>query len=149
MVIYRQVSIYAPFIICFLNFVLTVHRPREPLSSQDNLVVHVIKQLKKKKHVELRIPVDHVEDVFATSTDNDFELEAGAKPSWVTKLTDKVKKTFCMQSHIQNKLYETHVNAKMVRRRYIPIMRTLNLHVGSGCEKHITPEGHWIYEHST
>jgi hypothetical protein len=149
MVINRKVPIYAPFIMCFLNSVWAVHRPGEPLSSPDNLTNHEVKQLRKKKHAEPRFPADDPEDVFATSSDEDFELEAGAKPSWVDKLTAKVKKTFCLQTHIQKKLYDAHVNEKMARRRQIQMMRHLKMHVDSGTEKSITPEDQWIFEHST
>jgi hypothetical protein len=145
MVINRKVPIYAPFIMCFLNSVWAVRRPGEPLSSPDNLTNHEVKQLRKKKHAEPRFPADDPEDVFATSSDEDFELEAGAKPSWVAKLTAKVKKTFCLQTHIQKKLYEAHVNEKKARRRQIEMMRHLNMQVDSGSEKSITPEDKWIF----
>ncbi|KAE8788399.1 hypothetical protein D1007_37584 [Hordeum vulgare] len=81
--------------------------------------MHEIKQLRKKKHALPYIPPVHPEDVFATSNDNDFELEAGAKPSRVTKITHKVRKTFCLHAHVQKKLYTTHVNEKLARRRQI------------------------------
>ena len=117
MVIYRKVPIYAPFVMCFLNSVWEVRRPGEPLSSPDNLTVHEVKLLKKKKHAEPHFPANAPEDVYATSDDEDFEMEPGAKPSWVDKLTAKVKKTFCLQSDIQKKMYEAHVNEKLARRR--------------------------------
>ena len=77
---------------------------------------------------------------YTTSSNSDFELPAGAKPSWVTKITDKIKKTFCLQTHVQKKLYEAHVNEKHARRRQIQIMWALHLEAASGSEKAITPE---------
>ena len=100
MVIYRKVPIYAPFVMCFLTSVWGVCRPGEPLTSPDNLTNHEVKLLKKKKHTEPRFPANAPEDVYATSDDEDFELEPGAKPSWVDKLAAKVKKTFYLQSDI-------------------------------------------------
>ncbi|KAE8780938.1 hypothetical protein D1007_45839 [Hordeum vulgare] len=90
--------------------------PREHLPSPKNLTVHEIKQLNKKKHAKPRIPPDHPKDVFATS-DSDFENMAEAHPYWVSKLTDQVKKTFYLQSHVHKKLYEAHVNEKLAERR--------------------------------
>ena len=85
--------------------------------------------------------------MFATSDDEDFELEPGAQPSWVEKLTSKIKKTFCLQSHIQKKLYKAHVAEKMARRRQIQLMRHFNVpDVKSGSEKTITPEDTWCLE---
>lgn len=82
--------------------------------------------------------------MFATSDDGDFELEPGAQPSWVEKLTTKIKKTFCLQTHIQKKLYKAHVVEKMAHRRQIQLMRHLNVpDVKSGSEKTITPEDTW------
>jgi len=149
MVIYRKVPIYAPFVMCFLNSVWAVRRPGELLTSPDNLTVHEVKLLKKKKHAEPRFPEHAPEDVYATSDDEDFELEPGAKPSWVAKLTAKVKKTFCLQADIQKKMYEAHVNEKLARRRQIAMMKHLNMQVQSGSEKSITPEERWISTHST
>ncbi|KAE8795060.1 hypothetical protein D1007_30265 [Hordeum vulgare] len=117
-----------------------VRRPSVALTSPENLTVHEIKQLKKKKHVAPRIPPDHHEDVFATSSDSDFELEAGVNPTWVTKLTDKVKKTFSLQAHVQKKLYVAHVNERLARRTHIQIMWALNLQDDSGSKKIITLE---------
>ena len=125
---------------------LAVRRPRKPLTSPDNLTVHVVKQLKNTKHAEPCFLADYPKDVYATSDDEDFEMEVGVKPSWVTKLTAKVKKTFCLQSHIQKKLYEAHVNEKHARRREITMMKDLNMLVTSGSEKSITPEDKWICE---
>ena len=76
-------------------------------------------------------------------------MEPGAKPSWVTKLTAKVKKTFCLQTDIQKKMYEAHVNEKLARRRQIAMMKHLNMPFNSGSEKSNTPEDRWISAHST
>ena len=89
------------------------------------------------------------EDVYATSEDEDFEMELGAKPSWVTNLTAKVKKTFCLQTNIQKRMYEAHVNEKHARRCQIAMMKHLNMSVQSGSEKSITPEERWISAHIT
>ncbi|KAE8776077.1 hypothetical protein D1007_51358 [Hordeum vulgare] len=149
MVFYKLVPKYAPFIMCFLNSMWEVHRPREPLYSPKNLTEHEVKQLRNKKHAAPRFPEDAPEYVFATSSDNDFELPAAAKPSWISKFLDKLNKTFCLQAPVQQKLYEAHVNENLARRRQIRIMQALNLEATSGSEKSITPEENWIYGHST
>ena len=76
-------------------------------------------------------------------------MEPGAQPSWVDKLAAKVKKTFCLQSDIQKRMYEAHVNEKLARRRQIAMMRHLSMSVQSGSEKSITPEERWISSHNT
>ncbi|KAE8787709.1 hypothetical protein D1007_38315 [Hordeum vulgare] len=134
---------------CLLKSLWAVQRPGEPLSSPENLTEHEVKQLRKKKHDAPRFPNDAPTDVFATSSDSDFELPLAAKPSWVSKFLDKLKKNFCLQAHVQKKLYEAHVNEKLARRRHIHIMRALKLKVASGSEKSITPEEKWIYGHSS
>ncbi|KAE8817253.1 hypothetical protein D1007_05146 [Hordeum vulgare] len=149
MVFYKMVPKYAPFIMCFLNSVWEVRRPGEPLSSHENLTEHEVKQLRKKKHLAPRFPEGKPEDGFATSSDSDFELPIGAKPSCVSKLSDKLKKTFCHQAHVQKKLYKAHVNEKLPTRRQIRIMRALQIEASSSCEKTITPKDQWIYGHST
>lgn len=116
MVINRKVPIYASFVMCFLKSVWEFCGPGEVMFSCDNLIVHEITQIRKKKHALPRISPDQPEDVFATSSDNDFELEVGAKPSWVTKLTDKVHKTFFLMADVQNKLYNANVNENLARR---------------------------------
>lgn len=95
MVIHRKVPIYAPFLMCFMYSVWEVSRPGEPVSTPDNLTVHEVRQFRKKHHNLPRILVDIPKDVYATSSDEDSEMEAGAKP-WITKLNPKVKKTFCL-----------------------------------------------------
>ncbi|KAE8812288.1 hypothetical protein D1007_10637 [Hordeum vulgare] len=124
-------------------------RPGEPLSSPENLTEHEVKQLQKKKHVAPRFPDDAPEDVFATSSDSDFELPVAAKPSWVSNFSGKLKKTFCLQSHVQQKLYEAHVNEKLARCRQIQIMRALKLEAASGSEKSMAREEKWIYGHNS
>ncbi|KAE8771470.1 dna replication licensing factor mcm4 [Hordeum vulgare] len=124
-----------------------VRRPGEPLYSAKNLTEHDVKQLRKKKHVAPRFPDDAPEDVFATSSDSDFELPAAAKPSWVSKFSNKLKKTFCLQAHVQQKLYEAHDNEKLAQRRQIQIMRALKLEAANGFEKSIIPEEKWTYCH--
>ena len=147
MVWYRKVPIYAPFVMQFLNSVWAVHRPREPLTTPANLTEHEVKVLSKKTHKTPRFSTGNKEDVYATSNDDDFELEAGAQPTWVEKLTSKIKKTFCLQTHIQKKLYKAYVAEKMARRRQIQLMRHLNVpDVKSGSEKTITPEDTWCLE---
>ena len=66
--------------------------------STDNLTTHEVKQLKKKKHVDPHFLANDPEDVYATSEDEDFEMEPVAKPSWVAKLTDR-KSTRLNSSH--------------------------------------------------
>ena len=114
---YRKVPIYAPFVMRFLYTIWDARRLGEPLTTPDKLTEHEVKVFRMKKHVAPRYPEGNPEDVYATSSDEDFELESGAKPSWVDKLTSKIKKTFCLQVHIQKKLYKAHVAEKMARRR--------------------------------
>ncbi|KAE8778233.1 hypothetical protein D1007_48876 [Hordeum vulgare] len=124
---------------CLLYSVWEVHRPGEPLSCRENLTEHDVRKL-RKKHLAPRFREGVPEDVSPTSSDSDFELPAGAKPSSVTKLSDKLKKAFCLQAHVQKKLYEAHVNEKLARRRKIQIMQALKIDAASGSQKTITPE---------
>ena len=119
MVWYRKVPIYAPFVMQFLNTVWAVRRPGEPLSTPANLTEHEVKVLGKKKHKTPCFSTGNQEDVYATSDDEDFELELGVQPTWVEKLTSKIKKTFCLQTHIQKKLYKAHFAKKMAGRKQI------------------------------
>jgi hypothetical protein len=144
---YRKVPIYAPFVMRFLYTVWDARRPGEPLTTPDKLTEHEVKVFRMKKHAAPRYPEGNPEDVYATSSDEDFELESGAKPSWVDKLTSKIKKTFCLQVHIQKKLYKAHVAEKMAHRRQIQMMRHCNVPgAESGSEKVITPEDKWCLE---
>ncbi|KAE8799100.1 hypothetical protein D1007_25573 [Hordeum vulgare] len=146
-VINRNVPIYSPFFMCFLKSVWEVPRTGEALSSSDKLTVHEIKQLGKKKIALPHIPPDDPKDVFATSSDCDFDLKAKAKPSWVTKLTDKVRNTFVLQVHVQKKLYNAHVNNKLATRKQIQIMWALHIQKETNSQKVTTLEK-WIYVHS-
>ena len=83
MVWYRKVPIYAPFVMQFLNSVWAVRSPGEPLTTPANLTEHEVKVLRKKKHKTPHFSSGNQEDVFATSDDEDFELEPGAQPTWV------------------------------------------------------------------
>ncbi|KAE8798622.1 hypothetical protein D1007_26107 [Hordeum vulgare] len=103
----------------------------------------------RRRSIAAPFPNGEPEDIFATSSDSDFELPAGSEPSWVSKLLDKLKKTFCLKAHVQKKLYEAHVNETLARRKQIQIMRALQREAASGSDKTITPEEKWIYEHST
>ncbi|KAE8798280.1 hypothetical protein D1007_26579 [Hordeum vulgare] len=123
--------------------------PGEPLSSPKNITEHEFKKLRKKKQAAPRFPEDTPEDVFATSSESEFELPTAAKPSWVSKFSDKFNKNFCLQAHVQKHLYEAHVNEKLARRRHIRIMPALKLEATSGSEKYISPEEKWIYGHTT
>ncbi|KAE8809895.1 hypothetical protein D1007_13489 [Hordeum vulgare] len=123
--------------------------PGEPLTSPHKLIEHEVKQLRNKKHLSPRFPTTDPEDVFATSSDDDFELPAEVAPSWVSKLSYKLKKTFCLQTHVQKKLYEAHVDEKLAKCRHIRIMRALQLEAASGSEKTIAPEEQCICAHST
>ncbi|KAE8775595.1 hypothetical protein D1007_51860 [Hordeum vulgare] len=125
---------------CFLNSMWAVQRPGEPLSSTENLTEHEVKQLRKKKHVAPRFPDDAPEDVFVTSSDSYFEVPVAAKPSWVSKFPDKLKKTFCLQAHVQRKLYEAHVNEKLARHRQIQIMKVLKLESPATSSSTAAPE---------
>jgi hypothetical protein len=79
---------------------------------------------------------------FDRSFDNLYE------PSWVQRLKIKVKKTFCLQLDIQERLYEAHVNEKKSRRRQKQMLAHMQLPVSSGSEENITPKEEWISQHS-
>ena len=131
----------------FLSTIWAIHRPGELLTTPTKLTEHEVKELRKKKHKTPCFSMGNQEDVYATSNDEDFELEPGVQPTWVEKLTSKIKNTFCLQTHIQKKLYKAHVAEKMARRMQIQLMRHLNVpDVKSGSEKTITPEDTWCLE---
>ena len=92
------------FVMQFLNTVWAVRRPGEPLTTPANLTEHEVKVLRKKKHKTPRFSSGKQEDVFATSDYEDFELEPGAQPTSVEKLTSKIKKTFCLQTYSEEAL---------------------------------------------
>lgn len=76
-----KVPTFAPYIMRFLYAKLDERRPGEPLVCNANdLTVNDIKKLKVKKHAEPRVPADE-EEVFADSSDSDFELPPRGKPS--------------------------------------------------------------------
>ena len=60
-----------------------------------------------------------------------------------------MNKTFCLQTDIQKKLYEAHVNENHARRHQIAMMKHLNMPVQSGSKKSITQEERWISAHIT
>ncbi|KAK1646189.1 hypothetical protein QYE76_063994 [Lolium multiflorum] len=60
------------------------------------------------------------------------------EPSWYTKLKIKVKKTFCLQLDIQERMYDAYVAEKKARRRQKSIMTKLGVEV-SPPEENILP----------
>ena len=81
MVLYRKVPIYAPFVMQFLSTVWAVHRQGEPLTTPANLTEHEVKELRKNKHKTPCFSMGNQEDLYATSDDEDFELEPGVQPT--------------------------------------------------------------------
>jgi hypothetical protein len=71
------------------------------------------------------------------------------QPGWAAKLTRKVKKLFCMQSHMQHKMYLAHKREKENRQRQKLFYRHQGMEVQSGSEGQITEEDKWIYQFST
>jgi hypothetical protein len=71
------------------------------------------------------------------------------EPSWYTKLKIKVKKTFCLQLDIQERMYDAYVAEKKARRRQKSIMAKLGVEVSPpGSEENILPKPQWISAHS-
>ncbi|KAK1620115.1 hypothetical protein QYE76_025632 [Lolium multiflorum] len=71
------------------------------------------------------------------------------EPSWYTKLKIKVKKTFCLQLDIQERMYDAYVAEKKARRRQKSIMAKLGVEVSPpGSEETILPKPQWISAHS-
>src|SRR3954469_22463808 len=62
------------------------------------------------------------------------------QPGWAAKLTRKVKKLFCMQSHMQHKMYLAHKREKENRKRQKEFYRHQGMDVPSGSEGRITDE---------
>jgi len=71
------------------------------------------------------------------------------QPGWAAKLTRKVKKLFCMQSHMQHRMYQAHKREKENRQRQKMFYRHQGMVVESGSEGKITDEDEWIYKFST
>src|SRR3954470_2148269 len=68
------------------------------------------------------------------------------QPGWAAKLTRKVKKLFCMQSHMQHNMYLEHKRAKENHQREKKFYRHMGMEVQSGSEENITEEEDWIYK---
>jgi hypothetical protein len=81
---------------------MTVGTPLEA-TEDTNLVVHESKKLMIMAH---NIPVDPTDADGGPTVDK-------PEPSWARKLLIKVKKTFCLQLSVQERLYEAHVKEKM------------------------------------
>src|SRR3954469_1651320 len=71
------------------------------------------------------------------------------QPGWAAKLTRKVKKFFCMQSHMQHNMYLEHKRAKENRQREKKFYRHMGMPFESGSEENITDEEQWIYQFSS
>ena len=71
------------------------------------------------------------------------------QPGWAAKLTRKVKKLFCMQSHMHHKMYLAHKREKENRKLQKEFYRHQGMEVQSGSEGRITDEEDWIYKFST
>lgn len=145
----RKVPTFAPYIMSFISAKWDERRPGEPLVRNANsLTIHDTKKLKIKQHEKSRVTADE-EEVFADSSNSDFELPPQAqKPNWATRLQNKLSKTFCLQTDIQHRMYEAHKNAKLAHHHHIEMVRALKLDAGSGSEKSITPKDQWISTHS-
>ena len=80
----------------------------------------------------------------ARSSPRDLE-----QPGWAAKLTRKVKKLFCLQTHMQHKMYLAHKREKENRKLQKDFYRWQGMEVASGPEERITDEDEWVYEFST
>ena len=70
------------------------------------------------------------------------------EPTWLKKLYGKMRKAFCLQMDIQDRLYDAHKKEKFARRRQKAIKAMLELPVSSGSEDRITPREDWISAYS-
>jgi hypothetical protein len=71
------------------------------------------------------------------------------QPGWAAKLTRKVKKLFCMQPHMQHKMYLAHKREKENRKLQKEFYRRQGMDVSSGSEERITDREDWVYKFST
>jgi len=86
---------------------------------------------------------------YGVHDDDDDEFEAEpivptAEPSWLKKMMGKLRKSFCLKMHLQDRMYEEHVRAKEDRQRQKQFMRHFNLPVSDGSQDQITPKEEWV-----
>ncbi|KAK1680865.1 hypothetical protein QYE76_041713 [Lolium multiflorum] len=65
----------------------------------------------------------------------------------VSKLTARLKKSFCFKEDLQDKMYDAHVQNKKIHQRQKAMMVHLNIPISDGSENIITPPEEWKSKH--
>jgi hypothetical protein len=100
------------------------------------LVLHPVKELKKKTHSKTRYgsgyeAEEEEQEEADDSVDPNFVPQD--KKGMLARMEDKLKKIFCFQSFAHKKMYKAHYNEKMVRQRKIVMMHHI------GMEQRVAP----------
>jgi hypothetical protein len=111
------------------------------------LVLHPVKELKKKTHSKTRYGSGYEAEEEEEEEADDYvdpNFVPQDKKGMLARMEDKLKKIFCFQSFAHKKMYKAHYNEKMARQRKIVMMRHIAMETKSGSENCITPEEKWI-----
>ena len=66
------------------------------------------------------------------------------EPSWLGKMMDKMKRSFCFKKDLENHMYDAHVEANKNKQRQKAMLIALNAPVSpAGFENSITPPEKW------
>jgi hypothetical protein len=158
----RRVPPYAPYIQALIN--ATWARTVGPhLTDSLLLTGHSVKAL--------RIKAKHLAPPFAPAPEGEDDPAGGAhggdgsphsahaspagspegsrdlsrkKPSWVDRLMNKMKKSFCLKLEMQDRAYEAYVDARKSTTRQKAIMKKLDIPVSPETSRSITPKDQWI-----
>jgi hypothetical protein len=83
------------------------------------------------------------EEEEADSDDFDFVPNSVKTKGLFTKLTARLKKSFCFKRDLEDRMYQAHYDNKKIRQRQKAMMRHMQLPVSEGSEDNITPPGEW------
>jgi hypothetical protein len=117
---------------------ITKHKVRRPLVKDHN------PDLKDAKLKDPVVP----DDMPDSDEDEDEEADPDFDPamrrpveesSMLTKVLDKLRRSFCFKIELQKKMYKEHERSKKAARRQKEMMRAMNLPVSDGSDKVITP----------
>jgi hypothetical protein len=142
----RKACAYGPYIMILIDDAWKETYDEDIFKIAD-LTTHYTKRLLVKKHE------DPIEPGTEPPQDDIPEADVGgsgpshvdeSEPSWVKKMMNKLKKSFCLKIDLQKRMYKEHEGAKKDRQRQKQIMRKLELPVSDGSEDEITPEEDWI-----
>jgi hypothetical protein len=122
----RRVPPYGPYIQKLINtkwLALTSRR----LEQEMNITVHEEKCLRLKKHAHPLVPGEQPipEDPIVQRDETEEKPHMDQEPSWLKKLTGKIKCTFCLKLDMQDRAYEAHKKEKESRRQQKEIIATL------------------------